>query len=432
MENDIDKVVEVTEGLRASNKGRYLENIAKACQTKHGWTEDSTKAILDEAIEKQRIQTTLIHNKLSYRKFEQRKICIEDDCENISTQTDSIPSNDFVTKNQFDQVQNDFIEFKRYTHGEILSMKAEAANRSPGPKVVNTQVDKDREALFRCLQERIISLERQLQDKQFIIEKLLGDHHRPENSRCSQQTPFGTDKKAMQANREQSDIQLVDLTTTKEAKKTTQAEQSGEEVLKQRLEKTTTKCKKAENKHADEQNNKDRQKEAATKSRKRITIVGDSMLNGIVEEGMQKDHNVQVKRHPGATSRDIVDYVKPVIRKKPDCIIIHTGTNDLTCQEKSNTIKNLKQIVEEIRQESPNTTIVLSAVVTRKDKQALDKKVDVMALNGEMKGFAKTMKIPVIDNSNIDPSCLSRKKLHLNEKGSAYLARNFLNFIKTF
>ena len=45
-----------------------------------------------------------------------------------------------------------------------MSLKAELANRpkSPTPKFPN-QPDKDREALLRSLQERIISLERQLQ-----------------------------------------------------------------------------------------------------------------------------------------------------------------------------------------------------------------------------------------------------------------------------
>ena len=38
------------------------------------------------------------------------------------------------------------------------------------------------------------------------------------------------------------------------------------------------------------------------------------MLNGILDEGLQKDHIV--KRHPGATTRDVVEYVRPVIRKK--------------------------------------------------------------------------------------------------------------------
>ena len=90
------------------------------------------------------------------------------------------------------------------------------------------------------------------------------------------------------------------------------------------------------------------------------------------------------------------------------------------------------KIIEEAKLESPDTSIVLSTAVMRKDKQAIDKKVSVPALNREIREFANAMKISVVDNSNLDVSCLSRKKLHLNEKGNAYLARNFLNFIKTF
>eukprot|EP00112_Aurelia_sp_Birch-Aquarium-sp1_P023489 Seg7014.1 transcript_id=Seg7014.1/GoldUCD/mRNA.D3Y31 product="hypothetical protein" protein_id=Seg7014.1/GoldUCD/D3Y31 len=131
MENDINIVVEITEALKTSSKGRYLDNIAKICQTKHDWSEDSTRATLDEAIKKHRIKTSILNNKISHRKFNNKKICIEDDCEINATQTDPLPLNDFVTKDQLDRVQNDFIEFKRFLHGEILSMKAEVANRGP-------------------------------------------------------------------------------------------------------------------------------------------------------------------------------------------------------------------------------------------------------------------------------------------------------------
>ena len=177
MEHSIDIVVDITEALKASTKGRYLENIAKICQTKHGWSEDTTIAILDEAIKQNRLQTTTVDNKVSYRKFEKKKLCIEDHCETNATQTDPLPWNDFVTKDQLDRFQTDFFEFKRFSHGGILSLKAEIASRSPNPKV-KTQCDRDREAFGNLLTTANYSLERQLQDKQFIIEKLL-DGHKP-------------------------------------------------------------------------------------------------------------------------------------------------------------------------------------------------------------------------------------------------------------
>ena len=98
------------------------------------------------------------------------------------------------------------------------------------------------------------------------------------------------------------------------------------------------------------------------------------MLNGIFAEGLQKHNNITIKRHPGATSREIVDHVKPVICKKPDCMIIHAGTNDLTNREGVNIIKNLQMIIEETKQVSPDTTLVISSFVMRRDQQALAKK----------------------------------------------------------
>ena len=172
-------------------------------------------------------------------------------------------------------------------------------------------------------------------------------------------------------------------------------------------------------------------KQTTDNTRKRVTIVGDSMLNGIYEEGLQKSHNVRVKPHSGATTTDIVDYLKPVIRRKPDCIIIHAGTNDLTNNEQIDTLANFKTMIENIRNSSPETVIALSNVVIRKDKAAKDKKVCVTDLNKKIKELAKVKKSELIDNSNLDTSCLSHRMLHMNDKENSYLANNFINFMRT-
>lgn len=46
-----------------------------------------------------------------------------------------------------------------------------------------------------------------------------------------------------------------------------------------------------------------------------------------------------------------------------------------------------------------------------------------------VKSFAKDSKWTFIDNTNVDRSCLNRSALHLNRKGTAKLAKNFLNAI---
>ena len=88
-------------------------------------------------------------------------------------------------------------------------------------------------------------------------------------------------------------------------------------------------------------------------------------------------------------------------------------------------------MIENIRKESPETVTAISNVVTRKDQAARKKKVSVADINKKVKEFAKVKKIELIDNSNLDTSCLSRRMLHLNDKGNCYLASNFINFMKT-
>ena len=178
-----------------------------------------------------------------------------------------------------------------------------------------------------------------------------------------------------------------------------------------------------------QQQSKAEPSKAETK-RKKVVIIGDSILNGLDELGLQRNHNVRVRAHFGATSRDIVDHIKPAARKQPDCIIIHVGTNDLT--NGVDTIQNLKLAMEEAKKESPNTDFALSTITIRKDKQALDMKVDINKANNEIKNLATQLNLKVIENTNIDVSCLGKKKLHLNQRGNYLLAGNFIRFFKTY
>ena len=65
------------------------------------------------------------------------------------------------------------------------------------------------------------------------------------------------------------------------------------------------------------------------KSRRHICIIGDAMVT-LTGLGISKNDHAQVKTHPGATTDDIIDYIKPTIHQKPDIVIIHSGTNGLT------------------------------------------------------------------------------------------------------
>ena len=47
----------------------------------------------------------------------------------------------------------------------------------------------------------------------------------------------------------------------------------------------------------------------------RVEILGDSMLN---ELNRNADINIKIRKYPGESSNDILDYIKPSLRKEPD------------------------------------------------------------------------------------------------------------------
>ena len=64
--------------------------------------------------------------------------------------------------------------------------------------------------------------------------------------------------------------------------------------------------------------------------KRKIIIVGDSLLNGIHEKGLSKNHSVKVNNIPGGTSDAILDKLEDFLNYKPDGLIVHAGTNGIT------------------------------------------------------------------------------------------------------
>ena len=85
---------------------------------------------------------------------------------------------------------------------------------------------------------------------------------------------------------------------------------------------------------------------------------------------MLKNHAVKIKPHPGATTVDMIDYIKPELRDKPDVIILHCGTNDIT--NDFNTVKKMKKLVKKIEENDGSTDIVISGLIKPFDRNVID------------------------------------------------------------
>ena len=65
------------------------------------------------------------------------------------------------------------------------------------------------------------------------------------------------------------------------------------------------------------------------KGQKKVFIVGDSMIKNVIGTGISRENIIKMGLHPGLTTVDICDYIKPGLLQKPDVDIVHCGRNDI-------------------------------------------------------------------------------------------------------
>ena len=150
-------------------------------------------------------------------------------------------------------------------------------------------------------------------------------------------------------------------------------------------------------------------------------IVGDSMIKHLNGREVSRDNSVKIRCHPGTTTDDIIDYVRPTARKKPDMIITHTGTNDI--QNKVNTLQKARKVIATIKEIDVNSEIQIAfSSVIHRDDQDFEEEIKENSRKLENLCRGKWVKF---SNNNIDGSYLNRSKLHLNKKGTALLVKIF-------
>lgn len=219
----------------------------------------------------------------------------------------------------------------------------------------------------------------------------------------------------------QKSFDTVDL--TKESTKTKEDNQS----------KNKTKTKKKQNKSSSDDNHSAASSEQTRKSKQSkatTVIVGDSMISKLDGWKMSTATNkVIVKPFSGATSTDMLDYIKPIIRKEPDEVILHVGTNDLaSSKEPKDIAENIVKVCQNIEDELPNVRINISEIIFRKDSADIDK--IRMEVNKKLKAFCKSRDWKVISHS-FAAEDLNPKGIHLNKKGISNLAGTLNNYLKS-
>ena len=147
------------------------------------------------------------------------------------------------------------------------------------------------------------------------------------------------------------------------------------------------------------------------------------MINNVDERQLGKRYQTKVRSFSGATTTDLEDYLKPLLRKKPDKIILVVGTNDIQHPPVADILKNIKRLMEQITESLPDCHIVISEIIKRKMKngdenQAIAKKI------AEFNKSLKSMNVDILQQQNILVEHLGMRGLHLNVQGNFQLTKN--------
>ena len=101
-----------------------------------------------------------------------------------------------------------------------------------------------------------------------------------------------------------------------------------------------------------------------------------------------------------ATADDVLDYIRPTARQKPDMIIIHTGTNDI--QKKVDTLQKIRKTTTKLKKSMLTMKYkLLSQVSFTGMINTLRKKLNKSTESSRSKG------IMFINDNNIDGSYLN-------------------------
>ena len=143
-----------------------------------------------------------------------------------------------------------------------------------------------------------------------------------------------------------------------------------------------------------------------------------------LEEKKLRKYKAKVRPFPGACVEDMFYYLIPLLKKKPTNIVLHIGSNDATFKSANDIANEIRSLISFIEKEVPGVMILLSNPVIRLDNKhannTLLKLADLFML----------MDHDIIYNHNVDASCLGKKGLHLNPKGSGRLAINFISVMR--
>ena len=152
--------------------------------------------------------------------------------------------------------------------------------------------------------------------------------------------------------------------------------------------------------------------------------MGDSVFTGIDEKRPSKNRLVKVHDFRGVTLADINHHIIPILKKKPNVIILHVGTNSVSRTSRE-ILNDLLQIKGAITKILPNCQVIFS-----QPKLRVDNGKAALTLH-RLNEYYSELNVDIVSNGDIKVKHIDQKGLHLSPKEKGRLPLNFIHKIKS-
>ena len=159
-------------------------------------------------------------------------------------------------------------------------------------------------------------------------------------------------------------------------------------------------------------------------------LAGDSIIQHVQGRKLSmSDKHVPVKSFSGARISDMDDYLKPLLRKEPDSVILHVGTDNIRDESSLSVAEGIINMASQVQQDFPSTRLAISPLLPRSDNLELNDKIK--EANKILNSLCSSRGLTLLHMTNIDLTCLNRRGVHLNRKRSALLTNCYADFLRS-
>ena len=142
-------------------------------------------------------------------------------------------------------------------------------------------------------------------------------------------------------------------------------------------------------------------------------------MSGIRKELLKTDkHDEKVRFFRDGIIEDMENNVNPILKREPDYIILHVGTNNTTSLTACDIIGKLLQLKSAILHDPKSCKVIISQPTLCSDN------VKAALTNHHLCNLLEELNIDILKKCNIGSKHFGRKGLHLNPHGTARLALN--------